>query len=83
MAVGEFQTIRKWLKKLPWGAKPRLPCERALKAGSEAAVKRDFAFYLGSLIMENKQCKALIVFDGTDCQKARTLNEYNGITYSL
>ena len=29
LAVEENQPIKKWLKKLPWRAKPRLPCERA------------------------------------------------------
>ena len=29
LAVEENQPIRKWLKKLPWKAKPRLPRERA------------------------------------------------------
>ena len=29
-AVKDFQPIRKWLETLPWRAKPRLPCERAL-----------------------------------------------------
>ena len=29
LAVEDFQPIRRWLKKLPWRAKPRLPCERA------------------------------------------------------
>ena len=50
LAVEEFWPIRKWLKKLPWRAKPRLPCERAWKAGSETGVKSDLAFCLGSLI---------------------------------
>ena len=49
LAVEEFWPIRKWLKKLPWRAKPRLPCERAWKAGSETGVKSDLAFCLGSL----------------------------------
>ena len=29
LVVEKFWPIRKWLKKLPWTAKPRLPCERA------------------------------------------------------
>ena len=29
LAVEEFQPIRKWLKKMPWRAKPIVPCERA------------------------------------------------------
>ena len=49
LAVEDFQPIRKWLKKLPWRAKPRLPCERALKTVSETGVKSDLAFCLGSL----------------------------------
>ena len=49
LAVEEFWPIRKWLKKLPWRAKLRLPCERAWKAGSETGVKSDLAFCLGSL----------------------------------
>ena len=49
LAVEEFWPIRRWLKKLPWRAKPMLPCERAWKAGSETGVKNDLAFCLGSL----------------------------------
>ena len=49
LAVEDFQPIRKWLKKLPWRAKPKLPCERALKTVSETGVKSDLAFCLGSL----------------------------------
>ena len=29
LAVEDFQPIRRWLKKLPWRAKARVPCERA------------------------------------------------------
>ena len=46
----EFPPIRKWLKKLPWRAKPRVPCERAYKTVSETAVKSDPAFCLGPTI---------------------------------
>ena len=46
----EFWQIRKWLKKLPWRAKPRQPWEKAWKAGSEAGVKSDLAFCLRWLI---------------------------------
>jgi len=49
LAVEEFLPIRKWLKKLPWREKPRLPCEGAWKARSETGVKSDLAFCLGSL----------------------------------
>ena len=59
MAVEDFQPIRKWLKKLPWRAKPRLPCERALKTVSETGVKSDLAFCLGSL-NEKTNSEALI-----------------------
>ena len=38
------------LKKLPWTAKPRLLCERALKTVSETNVKSDLAFCLGPSI---------------------------------
>ena len=37
------------VKKLPWRAKPRLPCETASKTVSETGVKSDLAFCLGSL----------------------------------
>ena len=47
MAVKEFPPIRKWLKELPWKAKPRVPCERAYKTVSETGVKSDPAFCLG------------------------------------
>ena len=46
LVVEEFQPIEKWLKKLSWRAKPRLPCEKEWKEG----VKSDLAFCLGSLI---------------------------------
>ena len=36
--------------KLPWKAKPRVPCERAWKTVSEAGVKSDPAFCLGPSI---------------------------------
>ena len=49
LAVENFQPIRGWLKKLPWRAKPRLPCGRALKTVPETGVKCDLAFCLGSL----------------------------------
>ena len=39
----------KRLLELPWKEKPRLPCERAWKAGLETGVKSDLAFYLRSL----------------------------------
>ena len=43
-------TNEKWFKKLlPWRVKPRLPSERALKAGSETDVIF-FVFCLRSLI---------------------------------
>ena len=29
LAVEENQPVKKWLKKLPWRAIPKLPCERA------------------------------------------------------
>ena len=47
--VEDFQLMRRWLKKLPWRAKPRLLCERALKTVPETGVKSDLAFCLGSL----------------------------------
>ena len=47
LAVEENQPIRKWLKKLPWIEKPRLPGERAYKTDSETGVKNDFTFCLG------------------------------------
>ena len=50
LAVEEFWPIRKWMKKLPLRAKPRLPCERAWKDGSETGAKGNLAFCLGSLI---------------------------------
>ena len=56
LAVEENQPIRKCLKKLPWRAKPRLPCEKAWKAESETDVKSDLAFCFGSLIEKIKQC---------------------------
>ena len=37
LAVEDFQPIRKWLKKLPWRAKPRVPRERAYQTVSETA----------------------------------------------
>ena len=40
----------KWLLKLPWRAKPRVPLERALKTISETGVKSDVAFFLGPSI---------------------------------
>ena len=49
LAVEDFQPIRRWLKKLPWRAKPRLPCERAWITVPETGVKSDLAFCLGSL----------------------------------
>ena len=49
MAVEDFLPIRRWLKKLPWRAKPKLPCGRALKTVPETSVKSDLAFCLGSL----------------------------------
>ena len=55
LAVEEFWPIRKWLKKLPWRAKLRLPCERAWKAGSETGVKSDLAFCLGSLFKKTNR----------------------------
>ena len=60
LAVEEFWPIRKWLKKLPWRAKLRLPCERAWKAGSETGVKSDLAFCLRSLFKKTnsvRECK--------------------------
>ena len=61
LAVEEFWPIRKWLKKLPWRAKLRLPCERAWKAGSETGVKSDLAFCLGSLFMKTNSGVHLVV----------------------
>ena len=40
--------------KLPWRAKPRVPCERAYKILSETAVKSDPAFCLGPTIEKTK-----------------------------
>ena len=39
-----------WLLKLPWKAKPRVPCGRASKTILETGVKSDPAFCLGSSI---------------------------------
>ena len=50
MAVEEFPPIRKGLKELPWRARPRVPCARALKTVSETGVKSDPAFCLGPTI---------------------------------
>ena len=47
-AVEEIQP-KKMVKKLPWRAKPRLPCERALKTVSETGVKVTLLFILGHL----------------------------------
>ena len=44
-----FDPIRKWLKKLPWRAKPRLPGERSWKVGSGTGSESEIAFCLGSL----------------------------------
>ena len=52
MAVEDSPPIRKWLKKLPWRAKPRVPCERAYKTVSETAVKSDPAFCFGPTIQK-------------------------------
>ena len=38
------------VEKLLWSAKPRLPCERALKVVLDTSVKSDLAFCLGLLI---------------------------------
>ena len=62
LAVEEFWPIRKWLKKLPWRAKLRLPCERAWKAGSETGVKSDLAFCLGSLFKKTNSAISLQAF---------------------
>ena len=60
MAVEDFQPIRRWLKKLPWRAKPRLPCGRALKTVPETGVKSDLAFCLGSLNKKtNSACRLM------------------------
>ena len=40
----------KWLLKLPWKAKPRVPYERAYKTVSETSVRSDPAFCLGPSI---------------------------------
>ena len=40
----------KWLLKLPWKAKSRVPCERAMKTESQTCVKSDPAFCLGPII---------------------------------
>ena len=50
LVVEKCWPIRKWLKKLPWTSKPRLPCERAWKSVSETDVKSGLAFCLGSPI---------------------------------
>ena len=65
LAVEEFWPIRKWLKKLPWRAKLRLPCERAWKAGSETGVESDLAFCLGSLFKKTNSGGMLVL--GTWC----------------
>ena len=52
LAVEGTPQVRKWLKKLPWRAKPRVPCERSYKTVSETAVKSDPAFCLGPSIEE-------------------------------
>ena len=64
LAVEGFSPIRKWLKKLPWRAKPRIPCERACKVVSETGVKSDIAFCLGSLIEKTNSESALKMCHG-------------------
>ena len=49
LAVEESLPIRKWLKKLPWRAKLRVPCERAWKFEAGAGVKSELAICLRSL----------------------------------
>ena len=44
----------KWLSKLPWRAKPRVPLERELKTILETGVKSHVAFCLGSSIVKTK-----------------------------
>ena len=36
----EFQPFRKWILELPWSAKQRAPCERALKTKMKTGVKQ-------------------------------------------
>ena len=40
--------------RLPSRAKPRVPCERAMKTDSEKSVKSDPAFCLGPIIEKTK-----------------------------
>ena len=40
LAVEEFQPIRKWILELPWRAKQRAPCERALKTKMKTGVRQ-------------------------------------------
>ena len=55
----------KWLLKLPWKAKPRVPCERAQNALSEIDVKSDPEFCLGPSI--EKQTVFWLLTDCVDC----------------
>ena len=59
LAVEEFPLIRKWLKELPWRAKPRVPLERAKETTLEPGVKSDVAFCLGSSIQKTNSGSAI------------------------
>ena len=69
MAVEEFSPIRKWFKKLPCRAKPRVPCETASKTVSETGVKSDPAFCLGRTMRKQSPAYDFVIIRDIELQK--------------